>query len=63
MAKKSAKGRIIIHMECTTCRDSGVPGVSRYTTTKNKKTIPGRLELKKYCRWERKHTLHKEVKK
>ena len=63
MAKKAAKGRIIIHLECTTCRTSGMPGVSRYHTTKNKKTIPGRLELKKYCRYERKHTVHKEIKK
>ena len=62
MAKKAAKGRIIIHMECTTCRSSGVPGVSRYTTRKNKKTTPHRLELMKYCKYERKHTLHKETK-
>lgn len=63
MAKKAAKGRIIVHLECTTCRESGLPGVSRYQTTKNKKNTPGRLEFKKYCRYERAHTLHKEVKK
>jgi large subunit ribosomal protein L33 len=54
--------RIKVHLECTTCRSSELPGVSRYTTTKNKKTMPGRLELNKYCRFERKHTLHKETK-
>ncbi|MBK7758589.1 MAG: 50S ribosomal protein L33 [Deltaproteobacteria bacterium] len=48
--------------ECTTCRESEVPGVSRYPTTKNKKKTPGRIEFSKYCRFERKHTLHREVK-
>lgn len=54
--------RVIIHLECTSCRSSKLPGVSRYTTTKNKKKTPDRLEFKKYCRYERKHTPHKEVK-
>ncbi|RLA63544.1 MAG: 50S ribosomal protein L33 [Epsilonproteobacteria bacterium] len=58
-----AKGpRVIIHLECTTCRTSGKPGVSRYSTTKNKKTTPDRMELKKHCRFENKHTVHKEIK-
>lgn len=62
MAKKAAKGRQNIQLECTTCRKSGVPGVSRYATSKNKKNTTGRLEIAKYCRFERKHTVHKEVK-
>ncbi len=62
MAKKSAKGATIIHLECTTCRKSGMPGVSRYSTKKNKKNTPQRLEFSKYCRYERKHTPHKEIK-
>jgi large subunit ribosomal protein L33 len=58
-----AKGpRVVIHLECTTCRTSGKPGVSRYSTTKNKKTTPDRMELKKHCRFENKHTVHKEIK-
>ncbi|MCX7048609.1 MAG: 50S ribosomal protein L33 [Candidatus Sumerlaeota bacterium] len=60
MAK--APNRINIQLECTTCRTSGLPGVSRYMTTKNRKTMTARLELKKYCPFERKHTVHKEVK-
>ncbi len=61
MAK--AKGsRVVIHLECTTCRKSGLPGVSRYATVKNRRKTTGRLELKKYCRYERKHTVHKETK-
>lgn len=60
MARKGS--RVIIHLECTTCRASTIPGVSRYSSTKNKKVHPDRIELKKYCRFERKHTLHKETK-
>jgi len=60
MAK--APNRINIQLECTSCRKSGVPGVSRYMTTKNRKTTTERLELKKYCPFERKHTVHKEIK-
>ena len=32
-----------------------------YTTTKNKRLTPNRLEIKKYCRFEKKHTIHKET--
>jgi large subunit ribosomal protein L33 len=61
MAKK-AQGRMTIFLECTTCRESGVPGVSRYATQKNKKNTAARIELSKYCRFERKVTPHKETK-
>ncbi|NOZ02542.1 MAG: 50S ribosomal protein L33 [Deltaproteobacteria bacterium] len=60
MAKK--ENRVVIHLECQTCRKSDTPGVSRYSTTKNKRNNTARLELKKYCRFERRHTVHKEVK-
>jgi len=33
-----------------------------YHTSKNKKNVTERLELKKYCRWCRKPTSHKEKK-
>ena len=61
MAKK-AQGRTVIFLECTTCRESGIPGVNRYVTQKNRKNTASRLELKKYCRYERKVTNHKETK-
>ncbi|HDD43819.1 MAG TPA: 50S ribosomal protein L33 [Candidatus Desulfofervidus auxilii] len=48
--------RVIIHLACTQCKRRN------YTTTKNKKNTPDRLELKKYCPFCRMHTLHKEVK-
>ncbi len=62
MAKKAKGNRVLVRLECTTCRTSGLPGVSRYTTTKNKKRMPKRMQKMKYCRFERKHTLHRETK-
>ena len=34
----------------------------KYFTTKNKKNDPDRLEMKKHCKFCKKHTLHKETK-
>ncbi|MFI5112228.1 MAG: 50S ribosomal protein L33 [Terriglobales bacterium] len=48
--------REIIQLQCTTCKDKN------YSTTKNRKTTPDRLEMSKFCRKCRKHTPHKEVK-
>jgi large subunit ribosomal protein L33 len=52
-----AKGeaRVIIELACTDCKHRN------YSTVKNKKNDPGRLELRKYCRWCRSHTLHRET--
>ena len=62
MGKKSGKGnRVIVTLECTEARALGVPP-SRYTTTKNKKTHPKRMEKKKYNPFLRRHTLHRETK-
>ncbi|MBR4806039.1 MAG: 50S ribosomal protein L33 [Bacteroidales bacterium] len=49
-------------LECTEQRASGVPGMSRYITTKNKKNTNQRLERKKYNPYLKKVTLHREVK-
>ncbi len=49
-------------LECTEQKTSGVAGMSRYVTTKNKKNTPGRLELKKYNPYLKKVTVHKEIK-
>lgn len=62
MAKKSKEARIQVIMECTEHKTSGVPGTSRYITTKNKKNTPERLELKKFNPILRKVTIHKEIK-
>ena len=37
MGKKSKDARVQVILECTEQRESGVPGISRYITTKNKK--------------------------
>lgn len=60
MAKKG--NRIQVIMECTEHKASGVGGMSRYITTKNRKNTTGRLELKKYNSVLKKVTLHKEIK-
>src|SRR3979490_2564809 len=44
-----------ITLQCPDCKRRN------YTTVKNKKNDPDRLELKKYCRWCRKHTAHRET--
>ena len=55
MAKK-AEARIIIHLACGTCKER------TYTTVKNRKNDPERLELMKFCPRCRKHTPHRETK-
>ncbi len=62
MAKKKQLARQVIHLECTEQKDSGVPGMSRYTTQKNKRNTPKRLELRKYNPYLKRYTLHREVK-
>jgi large subunit ribosomal protein L33 len=54
MAK--ATKREIITLACSEC------GERNYTTTKNRRTTKGKMEIKKYCKRDRKHTLHREVK-
>ena len=53
--------REIITLECTEARKEGKPP-SRYTTTRNKKTKTEKLAIKKYNRYLRRHTLHREIK-
>ena len=62
MAKKAKGNRVQVILECTEQKASGVPGISRYITTKNKKNTPDRLEMKKYCPRCRKYTVHNETK-
>ena len=62
MAKKTKEARQQVILECTEQKASGVPGMSRYITTKSRKNTPDRLELKKYNPYLKKMTIHKEVK-
>lgn len=60
MAKKG--NRIQVILECTEHKTTGMPGMSRYITTKNRKNTTERLELKKYNAVLKKYTVHKEIK-
>ena len=60
MAKKGNRVQVIL--ECTEHKDSGMPGASRYITTKNRKNTTERLVLKKYNSILKKQTVHKEIK-
>jgi large subunit ribosomal protein L33 len=62
MAKKNKEARQQIILECTEQKASGISGMSRYITVKNRKNTPGRLELKKYNPYLKKVTVHKEIK-
>ncbi len=62
MAKKTKDARVQVIMECTEHKTTGMPGTSRYITTKNKKNTPDRMELKKYNPVLKKVTVHREIK-
>jgi len=47
--------RDIVTLACSECKNRN------YTTTRNKKTMTDRVELKKFCSTCRKHTTHKET--
>jgi len=46
----------MIKMECSNCKRTN------YFSHKNKKTLKDILEISKYCKFCRKHILHKETK-
>ena len=50
------EARPTIQLACTECKER------TYTTRKNKKNDPNRIELQKYCPRCRRHTLHREAK-
>ena len=47
--------RIKVTLECESCKRRN------YITTKNKMNDRERIEMKKFCSWDRRHTLHKET--
>ena len=47
--------RVRITLACTECKQRN------YDTMKNKKNDPDRLEMNKYCKFCRKHTLHTRI--
>ena len=54
MAKK--QDRIIITLACTECKERN------YTSSKNKRNDPARLEIAKFCPRCRQHRAHRETK-
>ena len=59
--------RIVVTLECTECRSvpesvKRMPGVSRYTTEKNRRNTTERLELKKFSPQLNRMTIHREIK-
>lgn len=62
---KSKGPRIYTILECSECRkniNKRAAGVSRYLTSKNRRTTIKKLELLKHCRYCNRHTRHKEIK-
>ncbi|MDP2676712.1 MAG: 50S ribosomal protein L33 [bacterium] len=47
----------LIKMKCESC------GRVNYWSHKNKRKVERKIELKKFCNWCKKRTIHKEAKK
>ena len=47
--------RVKVTLACDVCKRRN------YITMKNRQNDRERIEMKKYCRWDRQHTLHKET--
>jgi len=56
LSQEGKNMRVKITLACTECKQRN------YNTFKNKKNDPDRLEFNKYCRFCRKHTVHREAK-
>ena len=46
----------LVALQCSECKRRN------YTTSKNRRNSQEKLEFKKYCPFDRKHTVHKETK-
>ncbi|MBV9279664.1 MAG: 50S ribosomal protein L33 [Chloroflexi bacterium] len=55
MATKTKENRLVITLACSNCKERN------YTTEKNRKNDPDRLELTKFCPRCRQHTAHRET--
>ena len=47
----------LIKLNCSVCKRTN------YWSRKNKKKVERKIELKKFCKWCKKRTVHKEAKK
>jgi len=48
--------REIVTLACTECKQRN------YSLKKNKKKNPDKMEVRKFCKFDKKHTIHKEIK-
>ena len=55
MATKTKENRVIVTLACSNCKERN------YTTEKNRRSDPDRLEFNKYCQRCRQHTAHRET--
>jgi len=53
----ATKKKPFTKLQCQECKRIN------YFTRKSKEAMEKKLELKKFCKWCRKHTAHKEIKK
>jgi large subunit ribosomal protein L33 len=53
VAKSGVREKITL--ACTECKRRN------YESMKSKRNTPDRVELKKYCRWCKRHTAHRET--
>ncbi|MCX6760463.1 MAG: 50S ribosomal protein L33 [Candidatus Nealsonbacteria bacterium] len=53
----AGKKKPFLKLQCSVCK------TANYFTKKSKKVGDKKLEIKKFCKWCRKHTVHKESKK
>lgn len=65
---KNKGARIVITLECS-CKNAiktditkRKKGIFRYTTTKNRRNTPARLEINKFCPYCNSHKKFKEIK-
>jgi large subunit ribosomal protein L33 len=56
MASKKKTAVELVALQCSECKRRN------YTTEKNRRNTQEKLEFKKYCPFDRKHTVHKETK-
>jgi len=55
MASKANEKRVHVTLACEVCKRRN------YITMKSRINDRERIEMKKFCRWDNKHTLHRET--
>jgi large subunit ribosomal protein L33 len=55
MATKTKENRVVVTLACGECKERN------YTTEKNRRNDPERLEFNRYCPRCRRHTAHRET--